>query len=322
MLQFSNFSFDPSIEQVLGALTRGASLYLADDDILQSDLIIDFLAKHEITFLNTSPKFAESIFPTIFNEQKVVDCLKLKTLLVGGEAVNLEFCLNWATSLLSNACNLLNAYGPTEATITSTIYKIPGNFKNTQIPIGKPFKGTKVFIVDTAGNLVTNGSKGELYISGTRLAKGYLGLTDQTNAQFVYPDFANGEKCYKTGDLTSWSEDGNLLFHGRVDKQLKIRGFRIEPAEIESVIDHAEGVNESRVLPHEISTGTQLVAFIKPSNKITIEGLKDALSQKLPAYMIPSHFEILEEFPLNFNGKVADDVLLKDFVNKHVRITL
>ncbi|MEL6557230.1 MAG: amino acid adenylation domain-containing protein [Bacteroidota bacterium] len=309
-LQFSNFSFDPSIEQIFCTLTNGATLFLADDDLLHSDLIIEYLINQKITFFDTAPKFAESIFTDLFSNHELTSQLSLKTLIVGGEAISANFCREWAKSLLGQKCNLINAYGPTETTISATIFKIPGNLQADEIPIGKPIRGTKAFIVDEEGRLLTTGERGELYFAGSRLATGYKGRPEETALRFVYPAFANGERCYRTGDLASWDADGNLLFHGRVDNQVKIRGYRVEPQEIEASLNRLEMVEDSRVLPQHISTGIQLVAFLKSVQNIDIEVVKEELKKQLPGYMIPAQLIVLPEFPLNFNGKIADDVLL------------
>ena len=310
VLQFSNFSFDPSIEQIFVALTNGATLYLADDDLLHSDLIIDYLIKEKITFLNTSPKFAESIFSDLFSDKKISSELSLNTLVIGGEAADRKFCKHWSNSILGRNRNLINAFGPTETTITATLYSIPQNFDADRVPIGKPIKGTKAYIANEFGELLNYGEKGELYLSGTRLAVGYKGLTEETNSKFVHPEFTGGERCYKTGDLVSWAIDGNLIFHGRIDKQVKIRGYRIEPQEVESILNRCNSIEQSRVIPHQISTGTQLVAFLKSNQIIETESVKEEIKKQLPDYMIPSHFIVLQDFPLNFNGKIDDKALL------------
>ena len=310
-LQFSNFSFDPSIEQLFCALTKGATLYLADNDLLHSDFIIEFLISQKITLFDTAPKFAESIFTSLFSNDELTSQLSLKTLIVGGEAVNTDFCKAWSNSLLGKKCNLINAYGPTETTISATIYTIPRHLQIEQIPIGKPVKGTKAFIVNDEGHLLSIGEKGELYLAGSRLAVGYKGRHQETESRFVYPAFADGERCYRTGDLVSWDAEGNLLFHGRVDNQVKIRGYRVEPQEIEAVLNRFETVIESRVLPHQIPTGIQLVAFLNSSQGVDIELVKYELKKQLPGYMIPAQIIVVSDFPLNLNGKIADEVLLE-----------
>ncbi len=208
---------------------------------------------------------------------------------------------------------LLNAYGPTEATITATAFEVPPQACETptlqSVPIGRPLANREIYILDKYGSPVPVGVSGELHIGGSRLARGYLNRPDLTAEKFVPNPFGTepGARLYKTGDLARYRPDGNVEFIGRVDHQVKIRGFRIEPGEIEATLGQYSAVRESVVLAREDVPGEKrLVAYIVTERDLstTANDMRNFLKQKVPEYMVPSAFVMLETLPFMPNGKV------------------
>ena len=231
----------------------------------------------------------------------------LETIISAGEACTRDIAERW-----SQGRRLLNAYGPTEATVGVTSYlveKIPEEC--VTIPIGKPIQNVQLYILDKNMNPVPRGVRGELYIGGIGLARGYHNRPDLTAEQFIPDPFGKilGGRLYRTGDLTRFLPDGNIEFMGRIDHQVKVRGFRIELGEIESILVQHPAIHEVVVLAKEIKSagrGNRLVAYFvtskheSPMTNELIEFLKD----RLPEYSIPSLFVKLEAMPLTPNGKV------------------
>lgn len=211
------------------------------------------------------------------------------------------------------AVRLLNAYGPTEATITATACALtPRLGERTtfqRIPIGRPLANRTIYLLDPYGNPVPVGVAGELYIGGAGLARGYLNRPEITAEKFVPNPFSDepGARLYKTGDLARYLSDGNIEFLGRVDHQVKIRGFRIELGEIEAVLGHHPAVREAVVVATEDLPGEKrLVAYVVAEQEPppTIGELRRFLRETLPEYMVPAVFVLLEALPLMTNGKI------------------
>jgi long-subunit acyl-CoA synthetase (AMP-forming) len=205
---------------------------------------------------------------------------------------------------------IINGYGPTEATICATLYNVPASLapkRNT--PIGRAVQNLQIYLLDSYGQLVPLGVPGEIYIGGVGVAHGYLNRPDLTSERFIADPFnpQAGTRLYKTGDLARYLPDGNLEFLGRIDHQVKIRGFRIELGEVESVLGQHPAVDEVVVIAREDVPGDKrLMAYVVASHEPTptVSKLRSFLKEKLPDYMIPSAFVLLELLPLTPNGKV------------------
>ena len=217
-----------------------------------------------------------------------------------------------------NGVRLINAYGPTEATITATAFEIALRFAAgvaiQRIPIGRPLANREIYILDRYGNPVPVGVPGEIHIGGAGLARGYLNRPDLTAEKFIPNPFGNesGARLYRTGDMARYRLDGNIDFLGRVDHQVKIRGFRIELGEIEAALGQYLGVREAVVLAREEGPGERrLVAYVVAEKEpsLTIDGLRQFLKQKLPEYMMPAALVTLETMPLMPNGKTDRQAL-------------
>nr|MBW4690048.1 AMP-binding protein [Komarekiella atlantica HA4396-MV6] len=203
---------------------------------------------------------------------------------------------------------LYNCYGPTEASIDATFWRCQRGNNYILAPIGCPINNTQIYILDEDLQPVPIGESGELYIGGAGLARGYLNRPDLTREKFILNPFSQepGARLYKTGDLARYLSDGNIEFLNRIDHQVKIRGFRIELGEIEAILGQHPDVYQTVVIAHENFPGDQrLIAYFVPHQQIpTNDELRCFLKQKLPDYMIPSSFVILDFLPLTSNGKV------------------
>ncbi|ULA67915.1 MAG: Putative Multi-domain non-ribosomal peptide synthetase [Nitrospira sp.] len=221
--------------------------------------------------------------------------------LCGGEALPREL----AQELLSRAGSVWNVYGPTETTIWSTLERVRS--VDRTISLGRPIANTQVYVLDANLEPVPVGIPGELYIGGLGLARGYRGQPQLTADRFVSNPFRPGERLYRTGDQVKWLPDGRLDYVGRIDYQVKLRGFRIELGEIESVLGNDPTVKQAVVIVREDAPGDKrLVAYVAPRDGSVCDpsGLRRALRELLPDYMVPAAIVPLSEFPLTPNGKV------------------
>ncbi|MET0573285.1 MAG: amino acid adenylation domain-containing protein, partial [Pedobacter agri] len=298
ILLFSSFAFDASVEQIFLALSSGACLVLLSEDLLlDTEKFTHYVVAQKINHLDVTPGFLENLNPAKFPN--------LKRIIVGGEVCPKSLYLKWQFS-----GEFYNVYGPTEGTVTATALKCDANitFSTQSLPIGKPLKGTSVFILDEAKELVTNGAKGEIYLGGNHLAKGYLNNQKLTDVNFTTVPSIQQERLYKTGDMGRWLEDGNIEYLGRIDDQVKIRGYRVELGEIENVLLTIPNIKQCVVMVNS-SSEKQLVAFVvgKPGfNKIDTE---NDLASVLPEFMIPRIWVNLTQMPLTVNGKVDKKAL-------------
>ena len=295
ILQFASLSFDASISEVLMAFGSGATLYLGrKDSLMPGTPLIERLRDDGITHV-TLPPSALALLP-------VSELPALQTIIVAGEACAVELMVQWSAFR-----NFFNAYGPTEASVCATIAKCTPN--DQKLSIGRPIANTQIYILDQDLQPLPVGVPGELHIGGAGLARGYLNRPELTTEKFIPNPFSTGEhsRLYKTGDKARYLPDGNIEYLGRIDNQVKIRGFRIELGEIEAVLHQHPSVNSVVVTATVDTPGEQrLVAYIVPQNPSapTISELQQFLKTKLPNYMLPNAFVMLESLPLTPNGKV------------------
>lgn len=302
--QSSNISFDAATFEIWGALVHGAQLVGISRDVALSPQ--DFAAQIQqqeisVLFLTTALFNRIATFaPWAFK--------MLRYLLFGGEAVDpraVQEVLKHGTR-----GQLLHVYGPTESTTFASWYWVQDVPEAaTSIAIGCPIANTQIYLLDSQLNPVPIGVRGELYIGGDGLARGYLNRPELTAQQFIPHPFSSepGSRLYKTGDLARCQPDGNIEFLGRIDEQVKIRGFRIELGEIEAVLGQHPAVRETVVMVREdVASDKRMVAYIVPSQEQvpTTSELRCFLKSKLPDYMVPSAFVVLEALPLTPNGKV------------------
>lgn len=222
-------------------------------------------------------------------------------ILCGGEAWPPQL----AEQLLPKCASLWNMYGPTETTIWSAVHAVG---KGKPVLIGRPIANTQFYVVDSHLQPVPVGVPGELLIGGEGLARGYWNRPELTAEKFIADPFSTDaeSRLYRTGDLVRYLADGTLEFLGRIDHQVKIRGFRIELGEIESVLRAHSGVSDAVVVIREEEGNQRLVAYIVPSEESDGRPAewRDYLKAKLPDYMVPTAYVMLEKLPLTPNGKV------------------
>src|SRR4030095_8697510 len=235
---------------------------------------------------------------------------QLRLCIAGGERTSISKLEQWA-AVTGNQSRFVNAYGPTEATITSTVYGTDmGSSRNslqTGAPIGRPIANTQIYILDQNQQVTPIGVRGELYIGGAGVARGYLGRAEISAEKFVPDGFGEepGERLYRTGDVGRYLEDGKIEFLGRVDDQVKLRGYRIELGEVESALNQHQSVRQCVVVAEENESGAKrLLGYVVGEEGSTAAELKRHLREKLPKYMIPEAITILEAMPVTANGKI------------------
>ena len=312
VLQFASFSFDVSLEQILPALFTGASVVLRGSEVWTATDFIHNISELRLTVLDLATAYWHQLIKDCAANEETIPDNNLRLVMVGGDTMLPEPVRLWQQSQLSST-RLLNSYGPTEATITATDFEIPPGFCEEatlrRIPIGRPLENRTMYILDRRGNLAPLGVAGELCIGGSLIARGYLNRPDLTAERFIPDRFSDqpGARLYKTGDLTRYLADGNIEFLGRIDQQVKVRGFRIELGEVEAVLDQHTAVRECIVKAREDNPGDKrLVAYVAAAEgeTITANELRGFMKERLPDYMVPAAFVLLEALPLTRNGKI------------------
>lgn len=322
VLSLSNYAFDVSVSDFFIALTNGCKLVLSKNHkIFDIEEICRLIIDNNITYTYIPPSLLNLVCDLLSLEKEKV---KINKLFIGVESINGYTAKRYLQ--INNSMEIINCYGPSEATVCSTIYKVTGNeAPNIPMPIGKPLKNSRVYILDKELNLLPIGSIGELCVSGQQVGLGYLNNEKLTHEKFLSDPFFEGNVMYRTGDLAKWLPDGNIEFCGRVDNQVKIRGYRIELEEIRCILLEHECIKEAVVLIKEFENSYNpqeqekvICAYIlceKYVNDINELKLDDFLSKKLPKYMIPSHFIMIDKVPLTSNGKVDKRTLLEININ-------
>ena len=309
VLQFASPGVDTALEQILPALASGARLVLGGTAVRAPSDFLKLLERERITVADLPPVYLRELLQAWKAAGSDLSGLSLRLLICGGEALGPDVVALWADSRLKRA-RLLNAYGPTEATITALVHDVTPDDRGAPVPIGRPLAGTRIYILDRHGNPVPDGVVGELHIGGARLAIGYHGRDDLTRERFVLRTIDPGEppvRLYRTGDLAAFlpNSGGTVAFHGRIDDQVKIRGFRVEPGEVEAALA-AEGLGEVAVLAEADGEGRAfLVAFVAvPEAGFDAAALRDRLSARLPLHMLPSVIHRIDALPVGPGGKV------------------
>ncbi|BBD64374.1 amino acid adenylation domain-containing protein [Nostoc commune NIES-4072] len=312
LLQFTSISFDVAAEEIFSCLVQGATLILRTDQMLSS--ISEFLYQCnnlELTILDLPTSFWHQLTDDLSIGNLVLPAT-VRLVLIGGEKAEPSRLKIWRQQAKEQV-RLINCYGPTETTISATMcdFSAVTDIKTVgcELPIGKPTNNIQSYVLDSSLQLVPIGVPGELYIGGVGVARGYRNRPELTAEKFIPNPYTTepGARFYKTGDLVRYLPDGNLEFIGRIDHQVKIRGFRIELGEIEVLLNQHLAVRETVVVVSQDSVNSKrLVAYVVPQKgqTLTITELRGFLEPKLPSYMIPAAFVILEALPLTPNGKV------------------
>jgi amino acid adenylation domain-containing protein len=311
--QFVSISFDVAVLELFPTWIRGGTLVMRPDDVIAPALLQRWVEAEGISVLMLTTSVWHAWVSSISSSGEVPPaCLRL--LIVGGEKAARASFDAWQAAT-GGRTRWINAYGPTETTVYVT-YCDPASeaplWPGQDVPIGRRVANSTLYILDEQKRSVPIGVPGELYIGGTGVAKGYLNRPELTAERFIESPFRPGERLYRTGDRVRFLEDGNLEFLGRADRQVKIRGFRVEPQEIESVLNHFDGVRGSVVLAVDRGPGDRiLAAYVAGGRDLTADALRKYLKSKLPSYMIPSTFTVLPALPMTPNGKVNKDALPK-----------
>jgi acyl carrier protein len=319
VLQTTNHVYDSAVWQLFWPLINGGITVIPlPSTHLTAEYFSYIIEKHQVTMTD----FVPSVFNVIVEQLESNNDLTKKlgslcNIVIGGEEIVSETVYKFKRMVPD--ITITNLYGPTEASIGCVFHKVTGEEGN-RIPIGKPISNMSIFILDNNLKPLPIGVPGEIYISGTGLAYGYLNDIEKTEKAFIESPFQNaaGEKLYKTGDLARYLDDGSIDFLGRVDNQVKIRGFRIELGEIESKLLNYDCISEAVVVLKEaVAKNKYLCAYYVSGSEIEIEDLRSFLASKLPDYMIPVSFVQIERMPLTSSGKVdrkALELIDSDFV--------
>ncbi len=307
ILQKTPFSFDVSVWEFFWPLLTGACLVVAKPNGHQdSAYLVKTIAEQQITTVH----FVPSMLQVFLEEPGLKNCHSLRRVICSGEALSFDLQERFFERL---GCELHNLYGPTEAAIDVTFWQCDRSSPLGTVPIGRPIANTQIYILDPHLQPVPIGVAGELHIGGVNLARGYLNRPDLTAEKFIANPLSQeaGARLYKTGDLARYLPDGTIEYLGRIDHQVKIRGFRIELGEIEAVLAQHPKVRETVVIARNVRPGHEhLVAYVVPPQEPPASNeLRRFLKEKLPDYMVPSVFVVLDALPLTPNGKVNRRVL-------------
>lgn len=301
-MQIPSFSFDSSVEDIFTTLISGGHLVLLKQNNTNFNLpnIKEIISKYKINHFLAVPSFYNILLDELSEELKYAKCFT-----VAGEGFSEEL-VKKHFKLLPNV-KLYNEYGPTENSVCSTYYQFTPEC--TEIFIGKPIYNCSCYVLNSNLKLQPFNTKGELYLSGPGLSKGYIGRDDLTSSRFIQNPFKPNELMYKTGDIVTINKDGNLTFIERADFQVKFNGYRINLGEIESTISKYISNPNVVALLKKYGNHSAIAAYIETKNKIDIPSLKKELIKFLPYYMVPTEIYLLDSFPTTPNGKIDRQAL-------------
>lgn len=327
LFQFVSLNFDAAIQQIFITLCGGSSLALTKDaSQLTPEALLRTCEELAVNTLYLPPAYWHELVQWLVESgQKAPHWIR--QVLCGGEAPSPDRLRTWA-GLNQNGSTFLNAYGPAEATVTATAYRVLAKpdlvNELTRVPMGRPIANMWAFVLDTHFQLAPVGTTGELFLSGTGVARGYLGKPDLTGEKFIPNPIStsSGSRMYRTGDLARYLPNGALEFWGRIDSQIKVRGYRVEPAEIEYVLRQDDSVRNAIVFKNDSAGAhTALVACVVANDgKIpSPAALIRRMEQVLPEYMVPRSIFVIPEIPVTATGKTDYKELARLIANEDLQ---
>lgn len=311
LLQKTPIVFDVSVWELFWWSFTGASLcLLKPGGEKEPGELIKAIEEYKVTTMHFVPSMLSSFLAVTHKHYDTDRLRSLKQVFTSGEALKAEHVQQFG-AIINKPCGtrLINLYGPTEATVDVSYYECDFSETGTNPPIGKPIDNTTLHVLSKDHRLLPVGVPGELHIGGVGVARGYLDDPIQTSEKFITDPLTGEGRVYKTGDLVKWLPDGNIAYLGRIDHQVKIRGFRIELGEIESQLLSHDQIEETVVLVKEKEADKFIVAYYVADAALDQVQLRGYLSDRIPGYMVPSHFVHLEAMPLTPNGKVNRKIL-------------
>ncbi|HEV7951111.1 MAG TPA: amino acid adenylation domain-containing protein, partial [Glaciihabitans sp.] len=295
----SNYVFDASVQTIFLSLSTGQALHvIAKETILAPEKLAAYLAANRIAVCDGTPLYLGAIAPLVRRQPPGV----LRLLLIGGDALDLGTVQ--AVCAENAVRKVANLYGPTECCVDATCALLDGN--SEKVTLGRPLANVRCYVLNGAGQPVPVGVAGELCIAGVQVGRGYLNRPELTAERFVEDPFVRGERMYRTGDLARWRADGALEFLGRNDQQVKIRGHRIELGEVEAALRAHPLVKEAAASARAVGGAGEksLCAYYVAEESLSAAVLQEYLQNRLPGYLVPSHFARLKALPLTVSGKV------------------
>ena len=310
-LLLSSYAFDSSVAGIFWTLSTGGKLVIppvrSEQDM---EGLVRLIERNDVSHTLLLP----SLYHLLLEHAGGGGLASLRTVMVAGEACRPATVERHFATL--PRVELVNEYGPTEGTVWCTAHRIVAEDARRGVPIGRPIPGVGNHVLSPGGHPTPIGAKGELFISGPGLARGYWQRPELTNERFVMVTPRGGTfvaedqgaagrvRAYRTGDLTSYRPDGTIDFHGRVDHQVKIRGYRVEPGEITRALSEQTGVEAAHTVVDGTGEAARIVAYVTGTKDLDTSGLLAELRNRLPIYMVPSVLVSLDELPRLPNGKV------------------
>ncbi|MEX3616919.1 non-ribosomal peptide synthetase [Paenibacillus glucanolyticus] len=296
VLQLPSISFDSSIEDIFTALISGASLILLNNaQKLNIKFIEQLITDEKVTHFLTVPSFYKILLTEIHTNLS-----NLRAITIAGEQFGLHLVEDHYKKLPH--VKLYNEYGPAENSVCSSCCLISPD--TNEISIGKPITNAEMYILDENLQQVLRGEEGELYLSGVGLARGYINNPIETAHRFIQNPINKNQVLYRSGDIAKVNDDGEFIYLGRRDQQVKIRGMRVELQEIEAEIIRSGQVKDAVVCIKENTSGNKILCAYLNAFNGELQKLKMILQDKLPDFMVPQYFEVIDSIPLSLNGKI------------------
>ncbi|MEU5976816.1 amino acid adenylation domain-containing protein [Streptomyces sp. NPDC047315] len=326
--QFSAFSFDVSAWEIVEPLTAGKQVAVPGAEVRRDPAaLVRWLDEHRVEEICAPQVMVEAIADAALEQGRALPALR--DVNQGGEALRLPARLREFLALTPGR-RLHNLYGPTETHLVTAFALTASDLAHWEAPtapIGAAIWNTRLHVLDRRLRPVPPGVRGELYIAGAALARGYWARPQLTAGRFVADPFGPpGTRMYRTGDLVRWTEDGRLAFAGRTDDQVKVRGFRVEPGEVEAVLARHPQVAQVAVVVRDdgsaTAAGRRLVAYVvtHPGTRTTEQALRAFAADALPDFMVPSALVFLDRMPLTLSGKVHRRALPAPDFSRHVEV--